>query len=87
MGLETVFNLQGWEGKLATGIVCNFALHVLLDTNSLGSCTLEDKEALYVNVNYDITIGLWFSLIASFMIIGSAFVAGIVMYKETKKLK
>jgi len=40
-----------------------------------------------VNVNYDPTIGVWFSLIATSMIIGAAFVTGIVMYKETKKMK
>lgn len=36
---------------------------------------------------YDPTIGLWFSLIASSMIIGAGLVVGIVMYKETKKMK
>ena len=40
-----------------------------------------------MNVNYDITIGVWFSLSASLMIIVAAFVAGIVMVKETKKMK
>ena len=40
-----------------------------------------------MNPTYDITIGFWFSLIASSMIIGAAFVTGIVMYMETKKMK
>ena len=40
-----------------------------------------------MNVNYDSTIGVWFSLVASLMIIGAAFVVGIIMVKETKKLK
>ena len=39
-----------------------------------------------MNPTYDPTIGVWFSLIASSMIIVSAFVTGIVMYKETKKM-
>lgn len=38
-------------------------------------------------MNYDSTIGVWFSLVASSMIILAAFVTGIVMYKETKKMK
>ena|GEM_PF-6127864 len=36
---------------------------------------------------YDPIIGVWFSLIAASMIIPAAFVTGIVMYKETKKMK
>jgi len=39
-----------------------------------------------VNVNYDTTIGV-FSLIALFMIVGAVFIVGIVMVKETKKMK
>ena len=38
-------------------------------------------------MDYNPTISLWFSLAASLMIIGAAFVTGIVMYKETKKIK
>ena len=37
--------------------------------------------------NYDPTIGILFTLIAASMIIVAAFVTGIVMYKETKKMK
>ncbi len=40
-----------------------------------------------MNANYDITIGVWFSLVASMMIIVAAIVVGILMIKETKKLK
>ena len=44
-------------------------------------------EVTHVNTNYDPTLGLWFSFIASSMIIGAAIVVGIVMYRETKKMK
>ena len=40
-----------------------------------------------MNVNYDPTVGVWFLLAASFMIVVAAFVVGIVMIKETKKIK
>ena len=40
-----------------------------------------------MNVNYDPTIGLWFSLAASLMIVVAAFVVGIIMFKETKKIE
>ena len=36
---------------------------------------------------YNPTIGVWFLIIASSMIIGAAFLTGIVMYRETKKMK
>ena len=40
-----------------------------------------------MNVNFDTTIGVYFSLIALFMIVGAVFIVGIVMVKETKKMK
>lgn len=36
---------------------------------------------------YNSAISMWFSVIAASIIIGAAFVTGIVMYKETKKMK
>jgi len=62
-------------------------LDIFTKFQRLHNAALIFKEEPILNPNYDSTLGLWFSLAASFMIIGSVFIVGIVMIKETKKMK